>query len=125
MWFSKTVVETVPPKEEESGKDFSAADALSATQAARDELEYQMNPVYVAIKHAAKQGKTGCVVFGESKSWSYIKWKTTDPTKFDSNYIEQIVCKLKELGYQVKEEYLPISSTDDYKLTISWGDKDD
>lgn len=124
MWFSKTAVETVPPKEEESGKDFSAADALIATEIARADLEYQMEPVYTAIKFAAKQGRTGCVIYGENKSWNYTTWRTSSPTKFDSAYIEQIVRKLKELGYNVKKEWT-LGEKDDYKLTISWGDEDD
>lgn len=104
--------------------DFSATEALIATEKARADLEYQMEPVYTAIKFAAKQGRTGCVIYGENKSWNYTKWRSTNPSKFDSKYTQQVVRKLKELGYYVKDEWTP-EKNDNYKLTISWGDKDD
>lgn len=128
MWSdgnSKKTVETISPKEEESGKDFSAADALIATEIAREDLEYQMKPVYAAIKFAAKQGRTGCVIYGENKSWNYVKWRSSNPSQFDSSYTEQIVRKLGELGYHVKKEWTLESCDSDYKLTISWGEEDD
>lgn len=99
---------------------FSAAEALTVTKKARADLEYQMKPIFTAIKFAATRGKTGCVVYGENKSWNYKKWKSNDPSKFDSSCTQQIVRKLKELGYYVKDEWTPEKS-DDYKLTISWG----
>ena len=116
----------IPEEECEKNKlsDFSAAEALTATEKARENLEYQMKPIYTAIKFAAKQGKTGCIIYGEDKSWNYTKWRSSNPAKFDSSYTGQIVRKLRELGYHVKDEWMPEKS-DDYKLTISWGDKND
>ena len=129
MWFSEIRPVTAPkislPEEETKESDFSAADALMATKIAREDLEYQRKPIYTAIKFAAKRGKTGCVVYGEDKSWNYTKWKSNNPSKFDSSYTEQIVRKLKELGYHAKKEWTPERKDDDYKLTISWGEEDD
>lgn len=116
----------IPKEECEKNKfsDFSAAEALIATEKAREDVEYQMKPVYIAIKIAAKQGKTGCVIYGEKKPWNYTKWRPSNPSKFDSSYTEQIVRKLRELGYYVKDEWTPEKS-DDCNLIISWGDKND
>ena len=126
MWPWPKGENVIPEEECEKNKssNFSAAEALIATEKARKDLEYQMKPIYTAIKFAVKQGKTGCVIYGENKSWNYTKWRSTNPSKFDSSYTQQIVRKLKELGYYVKDEWTPEKS-DDYKLTISWGDKDD
>lgn len=126
MWPWPEEKNQIPEEECEKNKfsDFSAAEALIATEKARADLEYQMEPVYTAIKFAAKQGRTGCIIYGENKSWNYTKWRSTNHSKFDSSYTQQIVRKLKELGYYVKDEWTPEKS-DDYKLTISWGDKDD
>ena len=107
---SKTV-ETVPPKEE-SNLCFSAADALAATQETIASVEYQMQPVYVKIKEAIKKGKTDCIIFGEHKEWLNLSL----PYKYEIDYEQEIIDRLKELGYKVQRA----NGSNYCALEVSW-----
>lgn len=99
-------------------KEISAAQAWKKTKKAQKTLLVQMQPIFKTIDIAVSKGFEEVTIYGEYKYKIHA-----DSEKFDADWLDDIVTKLRALGYGV---VWTILSREKVRLVISWkGEEDD